>query len=230
MSVTRSAGLALFLAVLLAGPTVAGEPPFSVSLPGWRMQARPYPAWNDMSVGVYRRLSEHWDAGLQLASNFRSQDLELDHWATEDNGVAMEVRDSHEFDLTGYLEFRRWTPFRSGLAAFVGPQIAVGHHTGWWVESSENLPYQGESYRELAEYSIGMGPVLGADLRLLSHLSISMSVRPLFVAYGWGTSHETAWSVEDPLQPARTSESTTKQDSFSVDTTLLPQAYLTVTF
>jgi hypothetical protein len=198
------------------------------SVPAWRVQAGNFTDAG-ISLGVYHRLSGRWDLGLQISSHFEDRGEEVVSWdGTGEAPPSTHVRDQHDFDGAGYLEFRRWASAGDGFSLFVGPQLSLGHGSGWLVAGYDSGSAQ--EYHEWNAYSVGVAPVLGADLRLLSHVSVTMALRPLRFVHRWGTTETSGWTVSNPLDPARTHETAAEDSSTEIQADLLPRIYLGVTF
>lgn len=226
-------GVILLAVAMMQHAALADTPdqPGSGKSPTWRLQGRPY-GESSVSLGVYHHLTGRWDCGSQISTSLSNEndDDHRDQSAVEHISFASRHSHSRYASVHVNVDMRHWWRIGQRVEWFVGPRIGVGYayrHT----DSFELRIMDDETSRLWSEgkdedTSLGVGLILGADLELLDHLSVTFALNPLHYWYAWSDSHDTDRRLEEGIETPElhTGKSCGEDGSLTLDAT--PQLYL----
>jgi hypothetical protein len=171
-------------------------------------------------LGVYYRVGGRTDLGLSIDSNINILDRENEN---DDSGRGL---DAETYDFTASTDLRRWGRINDRVCWYWGGRLSGGY------THSESKDSYGNRRREYIRHErmVGMSFVIGADLKLLDHLSGSVSFVPIQGKYAWNK-YENIYIIEETeTEEASRDTSTDKSDTFYVWTKPNAAAYLSLTF
>lgn len=206
-------------------PESADEPKVDESapplVPKWRLSVVAL-AQNDSyrpMLGVYHRVGERYDLGLSIDSAVSFYDREP---RSADYGNYAD----EAYDFTASSDLRRWNRINDRISWYWGGRMSGGYTYDESKSSNSSIRSKSTLHNRMA----GMSFVIGADLELLHHLSVSVSFVPIQCKYQWNKRerllvHEATEDTEETR-----STITEEWDTFSVWTRPNSAAYLSLTF
>ena len=207
-----------------------------ISLPTWRLQVKPYGfGGGDLSLGLYHRLGTRWDVGLQIDSRFANFDTDGDEWGTYYDGTpetGQITTETRRRSLSVRLDLRRWYSIADRASWFLGPQASYGYSSSRVVDDrrSDGEEYSSSSHTvtDRDRLTTGISFALGADLQIVSRLSLAMVLRPVHLYYTWETD-ESEWTrVSSSQEGTRVRFSEVDVTGGSIETDIAAEAYVTL--
>jgi hypothetical protein len=215
------------------------------TIPKWKFYTNAFYS-AEPAVGLYRRVGDQWDLGLQLSGSFAtSDDDEKAYDRTIEDSVTdrLDIADSEHsrdrFSGAVTTELRRWNQRSKKLSLFYGLRVRFWHIRdeveSIYTRERERVTYDEEWQTEYKDEDSGRGfgvwPVTGVDVRLLDHVSAAVVLTPIGVGLNWWDrsyyriEHYLNRSERTDLRDSRDDESET---AFSWN--LVPKLYLSIDF
>ena len=168
-------------------------------LPDWRLYTEVI-RYTEPSIGVYRRISEKWDFGMQFTGRISTEDDDAEREGTReddsstDTGFYRDETDEYDqFYLSVRSEARRWTRPAKRLSIFHGARFTYTHNRrtrdGLTVRTEEPDVLNSQSTHvytnETTSDEIAFSPVMGVDVHLVKYLSAVVSMVPVSFGMAW---------------------------------------------
>jgi hypothetical protein len=175
-----------------APPDSAAAAARSFALPTWRIEADPFNQYGSYSLGVYRRIDEGWDLGLQFATGVGDRNTRsvVEGESREAPYVTYEREGHNTFSLGATLQARTWYPLGGRAAFFLGPQVTYRYQSttigGARLQTTDFEDVIRLVRDDGQTQTWGTGLTLGGDLILLPRLSVSIAFMPISYSYSWG--------------------------------------------
>ena len=220
--------------VFLAFPWTAwGEETSEQRIPTWRVQATALNFSSGQSLGVYHRLNESWDWGLEIGADFSESETDRDRVDTLGDGSFGQdgsVSEQDSFLVNLDVDLRHWSKLREKLSWFWGPRLGGSYSNSQDTFRTEDLD---DNFRQFVSegesngFGAAAGFIVGADLILLDGLSATFALNPVRLGYRWTDRDERSSETVDGIVQ-RTSETDEDLSSFEADIDLFPSLYLTL--
>jgi hypothetical protein len=172
--------MVLFVAAAAAESTETGP---SI-IPKWRLSVKafPYSYSDDPVFGVHYRIDKRHDLGLEVEFGTSYDDGSDVSESTVGEGYYDE--DDHEgesHEISVYTDLRRWSHTNDRVSWYAGAR----HGVGYSYTEAENSDSDSRHFRSYEYTFVGMWFTVGADVRLLDHVSVSASLIPVGIKYAW---------------------------------------------
>ena len=235
MRLAYSSSCGLLSLVLSFCPwTVFAEESNELSVPTWRVQARAFGSESGQSLGVYHRLGDNWDWGVEVGTDFSDSESDEDQLDTFQDGTSAQGsfdRESESLFIDVDFDLRHWGKLRDKLSWFWGPRVGGGYDR--FEETFQRFNLDGEVRQSVNQfdtnaYFVNAGFIVGADLELLKNLSTTFALLPVSFEYRWSDRDASGFDLLDGALLER-SESDEDINFFQVDTQLFPTIYLALT-
>jgi len=228
------------LCLALTASSAAQEPdpgaPPAFELPRWRLSVRAHEyGYADYSgmIGVYRRLSTHYDLGLQMTTRTTISSSDTDRLIRHSDRADSERDEDSDLTSLGFgfsLEARKWTPLAERLAFLRALRCTFSHSRSESDNQSESLDGDGidRSWDErISESStVVLALVLGAELELIPHLSAAMTMVPLALSATWSREDQQSTDFYDGGEEWRTDVSDDWDRSLQLETSFTGAVYV----
>lgn len=168
-------------------------------IPKWRFYTEAS-VFTEPEVGIYRRIGNKWDCGVQLSGRLSASDDEFEVFESRTRDSITEfdrLRISEEkfdhFELALSTDVRRWKRSSDKLSLFHGVRFTVsyGSWTTEWLHRRNDDP-DDPDYDSMDEYvgetqrlGLALAPLLGVDVRLLKHISAAVVMAPVRGGVSW---------------------------------------------
>ncbi len=234
----RTLSLALPLTLLVTTTFVSAPAGAQSSgrLPKWRLMAGVLTSDADPDVGIYRRIADRWDFGLQVGGSLSTYNRDDDAEAQQTQRTISTVgeRSASRVDISLHSELRRWSPRTAALATFYGFRFSVSYADGESEDDETQTSHGGtvdltnlEEFRRTSEtVGTGFSLLLGADLTLIPHLSVTVLVTPLSAATLWSLDRQR--TREDSYGDDERTSAEYSERSYDISFDLRPAVYLTL--
>lgn len=173
-------------------PDSAAAPAPAFALPAWRIEVDPFNQYGSYSLGLYRRIDEGWDLGLQFATGVSDRNLQsvVEGESQETPYVTYGRDGQNTFSLGVTLQARAWYPLGGRAALFLGPQATYRYQSA----TSGSGRLESTNFEDVINLvaddrqtqTWGTGLTMGGDLILLPRLSVSVAFIPISYSYSWG--------------------------------------------
>ncbi len=229
----------------LSVPALGDAPPDSIRfancaggselVPKWRISVRTFDNYDGALLGVYRRLGECTDLGINIDADLDASDEESDMvWNYGDHQQAHGEGDNGGVSVALGAELRRWRHVTQRLSWYAGVRLTGEYsHDNTEFVDGELLDTGLAEFRESQEFrdlrfSVGLGT--GVDVALMRHLSATFALFPISVSGVWSKATSTALWIKpgEPENEQRAVRETNHR--FSLDTQLGAAVYLSVGF
>jgi hypothetical protein len=204
----------------------SGSVPYVI--PKWRFAVKtfPYNYSNNPMYGVYRRVGDRTDLGLQIDFGATFSDGESTQESLE--GVVERKTDEQDgvrHNVSVYIDFRRWSRVSDRISWYLGARPGSGYS----YRESERIDTD-TKYVESTEHEfLGLWITAGAEVRLLENVSVSASFQPFGIENEWYEYEMTRDEYDDGQLVGR--NRTVKENTdFEIDAHLRPAAYLSIHF
>jgi len=156
----------------------------------WGLEVRTF--GTGTSCGVYRRLSERVEFGVNLDGRFSSTDRESEQLrmtTAPDTSRVVEDTDLSERQLLAAPEVRVWSARHRRLSVFLGARVMASHRVDrqdLHVPPAPDNDSERRAEMRTEETVAGVGATAGARLQVFDHLGLLISLQPAAFSYTWG--------------------------------------------
>lgn len=214
-------------------------------VPKWRFNTAFI--WSyDPAVGIYRRVGRNWDLGLQLSGRISTSDTEDEDFGrrilnSETDWEDFEERDSetNRYSFAAATELRRWKEKSRKLSLFYGLRLKFSYnkteeyrrYDRIRVESGPDEIRMQESRTDRKTTGLGMAPLMGVDVGLLSHISAAIILAPVGFGISWVDRDEyRIYSYVDGATRTEIFDAVSDHGETSLAWEFSPKLYLSVDF
>jgi len=230
-----SIGALWICAALLPGIAAArccpGDSACTCASATWRLQADPFRTATATSVGLFRRTGPRHDLGLLLSTDWNESD---DHSTstttdTQNPTTVTSPRDlNHGFTIDGGLVWRRWRRMGERLGWYLGPMARLEYS-----RSSESAVHAYADYTDFDTYREHgyTGEIrldLGAEIRLLPRLALTVDLNPIGASYSWDWTDSSDLTVDTSPSRVDSHQSQGRTRSGGLNVRLTPEFFLTL--
>lgn len=200
----------------------------SLIIPKWRLSVRAFPHhyYDHLILGIYYRVGDRYDLGISVDGDIdlgiRQRSSKSDDPDFHPSGYNY---DEERYDIRLSADLRRWGRVSDRTSWYWGGRLSGGY------TYNEDVDAYTESSSSWASRNrtIGVSIVMGADLQLIDHLSVSFGLAPLLASYNWYNNEGVYVREATEEWEAKHTRTIEKRDVFSVEVNPHVAAFLSLT-